>query len=152
MWSQRDITLSHFLVKSILRFSPLLLLLRFWKIHKRIKRKMLYRKRFRRSEKLKRIKRKTKNSKNLKSFWRKYDIFMIYFTFFLVYFSIFHIYYNMFYEYSYFLLYNVGFILKIISRVAWESISNSFDYAPIIATIKVDGILHPQIKAWFFWE
>ena len=73
MWSQRDVTFSHFLVKSILRFSPLLLLLCFWEKHKRIKRKMLYRKRFWRSEKIKRIKRKTQNTKNLMSFWRKYD-------------------------------------------------------------------------------
>ena len=62
LWTQRDVTLSHFLVKSILRFSPLLLLLRFWEKHKRIKRKMLYRKRFRRSENLKRIQRKTQNT------------------------------------------------------------------------------------------
>ena len=84
LWSQRDVTLSHFLMKSILRFSQLPLLLRFWEKHKRIKQKMFYRKRFRRSEKLKRIKRKTQNTKFwchsyviLMSFWRKYDMYQM---------------------------------------------------------------------------
>ena len=59
------------LLKSILHFSQLLLLMHFWEKDKSIELKMLFRKSFRRSEKLKRIKRKKQNTKNPISFWWK---------------------------------------------------------------------------------